>query len=62
MDNASLIEVDPFIYEIPQGIIVMKWIREIVSRYKMLPEYVYRLLGDSECISCFGPIKMAICE
>lgn len=37
-------------------------IREIMLRYGVPPEYVYRLSSDSECISYPDAIEVAICE
>lgn len=38
--DASLMEDDPPIYGMPQGLITTEGIRDIVSRYEVPPEYM----------------------
>lgn len=53
---------DPPIYGMPQGIITSERIRELVSRYGVLTEYVCRLLSDNKCISYPDPREVVVCE
>lgn len=46
----------------PYNIMISDKMKELVLRYRVPLEYVYRLLGDDECISCPSPMKVAICE
>lgn len=46
----------------PQGLLITEQLREIVSKYRMPPEFMRRLLDDGECISYPGPMKVAMCE
>lgn len=37
-------------------------IKEILSRYGVLPEFLYRLPDSNECISYPGPMEVAMCK
>lgn len=37
----------------------MAW---IVLRYRVLSEFICRLFGDTDCVSCPAPIKVIVCE
>lgn len=41
---------------------MVEHMREIVFKYTVPLEFMYRLSSDSECISYSSPIEMAVCE
>lgn len=55
-------EDDPFIVSIPQGIISLERMGELMSRYEIPPEYVCRILSNDKYISTPDPLEVFVCE
>lgn len=53
-------ERDLPMYRMPQGIMTLKRMRELVSRYRIPPKYVCKLPSDDDCISYSGLTEVFI--
>lgn len=60
--DAGPMDDDPLIIGILRAIMSSGRRSEVVSKYGMPPNYVYRILGDDKYVSRLDLLEVAVCE
>lgn len=58
----GLVEDDPLIVGISQGIISSGRMTELMSRHRVPPHYFYKILEDDGYVFMLGPLEVVLCE
>lgn len=53
---------DPPLYEKLWGLMTEERMAQVMFRYGVPSDFIYRLPGDTECFSYPSPIEVAVCE
>lgn len=63
-DNSELVqgEANPSKVGVPHGVTSTCWLRKIITRYHISPNFVYEVLNFDEYISTPGPLEVVFYE